>query len=479
MELNKIYNLDNIEGMKQMIDEGVQVNSIVTDPPYNLSFMNKSWDSVGTPKEFQEWNYQWAEYAYQILKPGGYLVVFGGTRTCHRMVSGVEDAGFEIKDTLEWIYGSGFPKSYNISKGFDKQAGVERTEGAREWSGGKRTGGIVGNKDTNLGTQTKTLYDIPATDLAKQWNGYGTALKPAHEPILLAQKPREGTYCNNIEKYGCGGINIDDCRINTTYSNKGRNIRNEDEEEYTVQNCPPKRKGMKTRTEPNSKGRFPANLLLTHSPNCELIGTKKVKGSKGGIRKSGTEFFGEAAKNSNSIKLGHADKDGLEEVEQWDCVEDCPIRIMDEQSGDIKKHHGGKGKSQIGTFNIRDRQGEDRPSYGDKGGASRYFNNFSWQDEDFFLYTAKVSKSERTCEGQVENNHPTVKPIELIRWLIRLVTPKDGITVDLFCGSGTHPIAAHLEEIDFIAFEKEEDYWEIATNRYEYYKNKPIQKTLF
>ena len=394
---------------------------------------------------YEEFSKTWAKYAYQILKPGGYLVVFGGTRTYHRMVSGVEDAGLEIKDTLEWIYGSGFPKSYNISKGFDKQAGAEREVTSIDVA---HINTMICLTDDNWEGKGKKKFerkDKPVTDKAKQWEGYGTALKPAHEPILLAQKPREGTYCNNIEKYGCGGINIDDCRINTTYSNKGRNIRNEDEKEYTVQNCPPKRKGMKTRAEPNNKGRFPANLLLTHSPNCKLI------------------------------------SDDNSEVEQWDCVKDCPIRIMDEQSGilksgDIKGYYKGfrsdsncYGDGKVITQNHK----------GDKGGASRYFNNFSWQDEDFFLYTAKVSKSERTCEGQVENNHPTVKPIELIRWLIRLVTPKEGITVDLFCGSGTHPIAARLEEIDFIAFEKEEDYWEIATNRYEYYKNKPIQKTLF
>ena len=186
----------------------------------------------------------------------------------------------------------------------------------------------------------------------------------------------------------------------------------------------------------NNKGRFPANILLTHSPNCE----------------------------------------------ENNCTENCPIRVMDEQSGVLKSgdSNGFKGKHSGDIYGeYANNLIKPENVYADKGGASRYFNNFSWQDEDFFLYTAKVSKSERTCEGNVENAHPTVKPIELIRWLIRLVTPKDGITVDLFCGSGTQPIAAHLEEIDFIAFEKEKEYWEIATNRYEYHKNKPIQKTLF
>ena len=486
MDVNVIYNEDCLKGMEKISENSI--DSIVTDPPYNLSFMGKQWDSIGTPKEFQEWNERWAKLAYRVLKPCGYLVVFGGTRTYHRMAAGVEDAGFEICDMFDWLYGSGFPKSHNISKGFDKLNDSIKVVGKG------RAGKNALDQDSNWNkTYNPNEYDItePNSDLAKQWEGYGTALKPAHEPILLAQKPREGTYCNNVEKYGCGGINIDGCRVNPNGDNLDGGATNgsvldidgfdrkwmhdkEKMEEF--------KKKMKDKVEhANKKGRFPANLLLTHHPDCELIGEKKVKGSQSKEERTLIDDKNNYGNSRKSGLGGFADKDGLETIANYNCVEGCPIKALDEQSGVLKsKDINGiyKGfRSDSNCYN--DGKLIKKKFNGDKGGASRYFNQFQWQEEDFFLYTAKTSKSERTCNGNVENNHPTVKPLSLIRWLINLVTPKDGLTVDLFCGSGTHAVAAYLEGMNFIDFEKDKENWEVANARLDYYKEKPAQLQMF
>ena len=358
MKTNTIHNADIFDKLPEL--DYNSLDAIVTDPPYNLKFMGKSWDDKGGPKEFQKWNERWASIAYDKLKPGGYMVAFGGTKTYHRMVSGVEDAGFVVKDMIEWMYGTGFPKSYNISKGFRKTI-------YQDW--------LKGN-----------------TNRVEKWQGWGTALKPAHEPLVLAQKPREGTYCNNVEKYGCGGLNIDECR---------------------------------------SEGRFPANLVLSHHPDC-----------------------GD------------------------DCVPSCPVRTMNEQSG-IRK-------SSSGSFKADDYEERETATgftrgnfkgYGDKGGAARYFNQFHFRNEDFFRYTAKASKSERTCDGNVDNDHPTVKPLELMEWLVRLVTPPEGVVVDPFCGSGTTLIAAYEQNINYIGIEKDEDSVEIARERLDHNQG-PEQKEL-
>lgn len=181
------------------------IDSVVCDPPYGLSFMGRKWD-YDVPSEAI-----WRE-CLRVLKPGGHLLAFAGTRTQHRMAVRIEDAGFEIRDMIAWVYGSGFPKSMDVSKAIDKAAGVERTEGAREWMGGSRTSGIShGGKQA--GTSSRTIFDRPATEAAKQWQGWGTALKPAMEPITVARKPLIGTVAENVLKHGTGAINVDGCRI--------------------------------------------------------------------------------------------------------------------------------------------------------------------------------------------------------------------------------------------------------------------------
>src|SRR5690606_3140258 len=333
-----------LDVMRQLPDNSV--DAVVTDPPYGLSrepdieevlrhwlagddyehrgggFMGETWDSfVPGPAVWRE--------VFRVLKPGGHILCFAGTRTVDLMGISLRLGGFEIRDCLQWLYGSGFPKSLDVSKAIDKHFGAERTEGAREWRGGQRTGGIIGTEKTNLGTNTRVIYDVPATFEGAKWQGWGTALKPANEPIILARKPlSEATVAENVLRWGTGGLNIDGCRLPI--------------------------------------GRFPANVLLDE----------------------------EAA------------------------------AMLDEQSGEgrstVGKVRGGGRSGGIMGKHV-ERSDKYLPyGYNDSGGASRFF------------YVAKASRRERTHNGQVDNKHPTVKPIKLMEYLVTLITPPGGIVLDPF-----------------------------------------------
>ena len=234
------------------------IDSIVTDPPYELGFMGKSWDSTGIAYNVGLW-----KECLRVLKPGGHLLAFSGSRTYHRMTCAIEDAGFEVRDQMMWVYGSGFPKSHNISKALDKAAGVERTEVI-----GKRSRNVKPFDDQNGWNENNTSgdyeYKAPATEAAKQWNGWGTALKPAHEPIVLARKPLEGTVVDNIRKWGVGGINIDACRVVSFDGTK--TARNKYEVKSTTT---PFGEGFKMGGNGSQIGRFPANLM--HDGSQEVV----------------------------------------------------------------------------------------------------------------------------------------------------------------------------------------------------------------
>src|SRR5208283_5151130 len=197
--------------MKNMKENSI--DSIVTDPPYGLKFMSKEWDHGIPGIEF------WKE-ALRVCKPGAHLLAFGGTRTHHRLMVAIEDAGWEIRDCLGWLYGSGFPKSLDVSKAIDKAVGAKREViGLYKTPEGEQTLSTYNNwQDESLknGTQERRVPEItsPTTDLAKQWQGWGTALKPAFEPIILARKPLGGTVAENVKKWGTGALNIDYCRVN-------------------------------------------------------------------------------------------------------------------------------------------------------------------------------------------------------------------------------------------------------------------------
>lgn len=393
LEINTIHNMDCLKGLKLLEDNSI--DSIVTDPPYELGFMGKSWDSTGIAYNIEVW-----KECLRVLKHGGHLLAFGGTRTYHRMVCAIEDAGFEIRDQIQWIYGSGFPKSMDISKAIDKKLGAKR-EIVGEYKhptakNGKRTGTKSPYQAEDSPLDGSYSITTPSTDLAKQWEGWGTALKPANEPIVVARKPlSEKTVIENVLKWGTGGINIDDCRIEHSEPVKTTN-RKQRSASWNMDNC-----GFdstnNTTASASPLGRFPANVILDEEAG-------EILDEQTGILKSGL------------LKAGH------------------PYGL-------------GDGQNVYGKLTGYTKQ----DTHGDSGGASRFF------------YCAKASKKERG-EG---NTHPTVKPLKLISYLITLVTPPNGICLDIFEGSGTHALACIENEFKYIGFEKDENYHKIALSRIE------------
>lgn len=396
---------DCLEELAKLADNSV--SSIVTDPPYGLSFMGKKWDYDVPSVDI------WRE-CLRVLKPGGHLLTFAGTRTQHRMAVNIEDAGFEIRDLIAWVYGSGFPKSMNISKAIDKAAGATRKviSEKKTNSGGMahisktnaehgfRPSAYTGNSEDKSAANVIQITE-PATTEAAQWEGWGTALKPALEPITVARKPFKGTVAANVLEHGTGGINVDGCRVATgdlPSACKGTGWAAQDRKNaeqgfrpsayYEGQN------GVDY--EPNPQGRWPANLI--HDGSDEVVGL-------------------------------------------FPCA-DSP------QPHQTKRSADGGNRTGYGTFN-----GQENVTigYDDSGSAARFF------------YCAKTSKRERG-EG---NNHPTVKPIALMSYLCRLVTPPGGIILDPFMGSGSTGIAAIKEGFSFIGIERELEYMAIAQRRIE------------
>lgn len=459
---------NNLETLKTLADNSV--DSVITDPPYGLSFMNKKWDYDVPSIEL------WKE-VYRVLKPGGHLLSFGGTRTYHRMVVNIEDAGFEIRDQIMWLYGSGFPKSLNIGKAIDKVEGNEREEvdyiapdGKKRWGGNSFS---INEPPNGRGINKKSKGQ-------SEGEGWGTGLKPANEPICVARKPiSENTIADNFIKWGVGGINIDECRVGSEVI-KSNGYYNTDNNKNCYGEYNENFEGG------THQGRFPANLILECT--CDEV----IKGEKGQVKY--TEFPNKSGwKNTSETKfvIAHNDKGDIHTNPE------CPCRLLDEQSGQIKsskipaEYEGGFGGSQntYGKGIIKKEAG-----YSDSGGASRFF------------YVAKTSKSERNmgldnfeekvsvfpglnsfdnegnrlrADGSIipplvsKNNHPTVKPVNLMYYLCKLITPKGGVILDPYMGSGSTGIAALLGEYTFIGCEMDVDYFEIARTRiinYEKYK---------
>jgi len=333
------------------------VDAIVTDPPYELGFMGKGWDASGIAYDVTLWS-----ECLRVLKPGGYLLAFGGTRTFHRMASAIEDAGFEIRDSIHWLYGSGFPKSHDVSKAIDKAAGAERervyfsggiASGSNNYGGNGRGVAVGGTKQSG--------YAI--TDAAKQWQGWGTALKPAHEPIVVARKPLIGSVAANVQQHGTGALNIDGARIDMGDEYDPTKI----QRQSTTPNVNFEASGLIGKEIPiyNAGGRWPANVITDGSIDAEWV---------------------------------------------------------------------------------------------------RYF------------YSAKASKAERNAGLEALNTHPTVKPLALMRYLVRLVTPPGGTVLEPFAGSGTTLVAAILEGFNAIGCELTEDYLPIIAGRVQWAQQERANK---
>ena len=428
---NKNYKLyqGNMLDMLDVIEPNT-IDSVVTDPPYELNFMSKGWDNAGVSFQKETW-----QKCYEVLKPGGYLLAFGGSRTFHRIACAIEDAGFEIRDTIMWLYGSGFPKSMNIGLAIDKKNGVDN-----------RTGNIVkgvGSNNTNsmkngLGESQEFAPEYEERIAQNEWQGWGTALKPSFEPIIVARKPFKGSLVDNVIEYGVGGINIDECRVGTeTIKSCGgrKNILTGDERIG-------KSLGYNAPHEPLNTfhdGRFPANTILTYDETDfdEVCGGFPNTKSGGGIKAPAKNI-----NTNNATNFQHS-----------------------------KKYENVNYTS-------------------DSGSASRYFYcaKASKKDRDEGLDTfeqEKVNDGRQTPidnafqrgETLRKNTHPTVKPTSLMQYLVRLVTPNNGTILDPFNGSGSTGKAVMYENKErnknykYIGIELTEEYLPIAQARIEYVCN--------
>ena len=480
---------DCLVTLKSLPDNSV--DSIVTDPPYELGFMGKSWDSTGIAYNVEVWL-----ECLRVLKPGGHLLAFGGTRTYHRIAVAIEDAGFEIRDSIHWTYGSGFPKSLDVSKAIDKAAGAEREVVGQNRYAARRpsetANSPVGFSDSMGGSATANIT-APATPEAQRWQGWGTALKPSHEPIVVARKPlSEKTVAKNVVKWGTGALNIDGTRVGTTKEVPGTANSKGETSGYMG--------GWGDHTDEMSGknpniGRWPANTIITHSPLCRQVGTK----SETVVTTNGKGFAGsfEGGENNN----GGAVTESTTAI--WNCAEGCPTKLFLDSKSPKTYTRQTAATGNI-NWNPKD-EGTEQLGYGDEGSASRFFTQTEYDDDmDFppFIYQAKASKADRNAglEGMVErrpdertetgmgtfaekgvakqsNFHPTVKPTSLMRHLIRLVTPPNGVVLDPFLGSGTTAVAAILENCEWVGSEITPDYWEIIEARVEWAKKQRDENT--
>ena len=405
---------DCLDVLRGMADNSI--DSIVTDPPYGLSFMGKKWDYDVPAVEV------WAE-CLRVLKPGGHLLAFAGTRTQHRMAVRIEDAGFEIRDMIAWIYGSGFPKSLAVDKALDGVLGKQ--SGGFNTAGGKEN---FDKQDKSFRSDYGYKY-TPATEAAHQWQGWGTALKPALEPITMARKPLVGTVAANVLEHGTGALNIDGCRVEgepwKAHSATGLgSVKFFSEGDTPV-----------VEKSPHDGGRWPANLI--HDGSDEVVAGFPVTGpSKASMRGVGltgddAKVYGKGDPEFNTSR-GHNDNGGsaarffycakASKADREEGLDGAPDRVL---------AMSNQAKAELARGNMHE---------GESG-----------------MNTAKVRK----------NHHPTVKPSDLMAYLCRLVTPPGGIVLDPFMGSGSTGKAAMREGFDFIGIEKDAGYFAIAQRRIE------------
>jgi DNA modification methylase len=458
-----VHHGDCIEVLAAMPDNSV--DAIVCDPPYGLEFMGKEWDGADgfrrslnpadtgrdnafgrtsrTSPEyragtlFQRWCQQWATEALRVLKPGGHMLAFGGTRTWHRLAVAIEDAGFEMRDSIAWLYGSGFPKSLDVAKAIDKAArGVPQggsdptspnhgnyrtttTEGKR-WDGDTGQGyGAGGSRFLADGPGSGSATAPAASggagavvDAARQWQGWGTAMKPAFEPVVVARKPLQGTVSANVQRWGTGALNIAATRIGMGDEYDPTKVQRQQSSVSTSSSYGAIAGGLVGREIPtyNAAGRWPANVALD-------------------------EFSAAALDQQSGNRPGFASQND---------------HVTTPGTDGTVTYGAGIGRVEPGR----------REGFNDSGGASRYF------------YTAKATAEERPKVNGIA--HPTCKPLDLMRWLVRLVTPPGGTVLDPFAGSGTTLEAALREGFRCIGIERESDYLPLIVERV----SRPINYTL-
>lgn len=438
------------------------VDSCVTDPPYELGFMGKGWDASGIAYDLGLWR-----DVLRVMKPGGHVLAFGGSRTWHRLASAIEDAGFEIRDSIAWLYGSGFPKSMDVSKavetsergdfvraklmhfararGIDghwlEQQGIASAASFTDWTVGghvpsdrnweviKKALSVTAEEEAAFEREITaegvsragdgTVYGLglsgrrlggAVTEQGQRWQGWGTALKPAFEPIVVGRKPLDGTVAHNVLTHGVGGLNIDGCRV-------GDEVRH-------------------------------ASFTSLAPASGNRLGAAGTQEARRGTQGDPKEYVGRFPPNV--------------------VLDDSQAVVLDDQSGELTSGRmpegtlkRGKPAGILGEFKP---QPSTSQTYGDTGGASRFFPTFHWQ--------AKAPTSERPNVDGVQ--HPTVKPLDLMRWLVRLVTPRGGLVLEPFAGSGTTVEAALMESCNVIAAELTPEYIPLIRSRVE----KPITQGL-
>jgi hypothetical protein len=656
--------------------DGDSFDSCVTDPPYELGFMGRSWDCSGVAYDPEAWR-----QVYRVLKPGAHLVAFGGTRTYHRMVCAIEDVGFEIRDTIHWTFGSGFPKNHNVTRELQEsgyvcacelrdvqgaasedaaESGEEilreglRLDGQEEGARRAHVRGLPRAVDAGHARAAATQQDLlgavrgpadlvceegkashPGSDVPRvpcllpteiehpngssevlhsfvlgegsvdrlrlsradetnraaraasmvegggglgeredagrkesvvEWgrdvpppsrlvrdgevrevpagplvdgevrrihhgasagdgaNGpaparsnrgrapsrsqpakqrpeqprtvvgqsvpqagggwptcsrcgkpvvgeIGTALKPSHELIVVARKPFKGTVAQNVARHGVGAINIAGCRVVTSDDlNGGAYAKAPSERHDGDESWRFKAGGAGEFEQPD--GRWPPNVLLTHSADCRRVGDREVRAAAppgpAAMPRARGAVFDESAftGGSNGSRVSYG-ADGTETVPAYDCAPDCPVALLDRQSGELQSN-GGRVTADMASMGFNGGNGSARELIKDSGGASRFFPTFEWTEEDYalFFYCAKATTAERNAGlGRDKNDHPTVKPIALMRWLCRLVTPRGGLVLDPFAGSGTTIIAALREQMRAHGLELKQRHLDIARAR--------------
>lgn len=516
------------------------VDAVVTDPPYLLGFMGRAWDTRAA-HEHLDWHRAWCDEAFRVLKPGGHILAFGGTRTWHRLACAVEDAGFEIRDSIAWLYGSGFPKSLDVSKAIDKlDASDERLQRAVRFTSWMRTTGltagqineitgtymgshyltdksqaaiataemfdllrphlpvvpasiellvaertiesenykaraVVGERITGIGTgkgATSVITDNPAnrhvtvahTPDAERWQGWGTALKPAFEPIVVARKPLAGTVAANVLAHGTGALNIDGCRVGTDGgTTRGANGSNAGRERNVLH-------GGNFGVEQIDGGRWPANVVLDESQAAALdeqsgeltSGANPTRRGVDGERNAYGDFAGqESCEAPRGADSGGASRFFFVTRKDNDpCSDDSSDS---HPSTDTTGTIGPDGSAAPAGESLSAAPVE-RPTFTDYSYPQTWVAGLLVDDLPArFRYVAKADASERVRVNGTA--HPTVKPLALMRWLVRLVTPPGGTVLEPFAGSGATVEACLLEGFKCIAIEREADYLPLIRQR--------------